>query len=432
MRLPCIAPDSTITAPVVIVGSTGNSACVPDGGPGVTYLWTISNGSINLGQGTPCITWTAGASGSTTLGVTVARAAGCSSVGSKVVTLRCTAPDNTVTAPATVPVISTNNSACVPDARTGATYVWTVSNGKITGGQGTSCITWTAGTNGAATLGVSITTAAGCNAIGFKLVSVLCTTPDSTITSPLSVQMNSTNNSACTVDAGAGATYVWTISNGTITSGQGTTCIRWTAGSSGTTTLGITITTAGACSAVGSKVVSLTPPPPATVGHGDTATIGFWHNKNGQALINSMPNSPALANWLAGNFPCLYGANAGANNLTGKSDSQIAAYFQQLFNVTGQKTDAQVLAGALACYVTSSTLAGNNAASYGFNVSPLGTGAKTFNVGAYGTAIGLANNTSYTVLQLLQQANLRKCAGTFDANAFNVIFDGINQKGDIL
>ncbi len=431
--LGCIDPNSTISASQSVnVGSTGNSACVPDAGPGASYTWTIINGSITLGQGTKCITWTAGTNGSTTLGVTVAVAGGCRSVGSKVVTVNCIAPDNTINSAASVPVLSTGNSACVADAGVGASYVWQVSNGTITGGQGTKCITWTAGTNGAATLGVTITTAAGCEAIGFKMVSVLCTTPDSTISSPMSVQVNSTGNSACTVDAGPGATYVWAIINGTITAGQGTKCITWTAGASGTTTLGVTITTAGGCGAVGSKVVSLTPPPTITVGTGDTATIGFWHNKNGQALILSMPNSPALANWLAGSFPCLYGTSAGANNLSGKSNTQIAAYFLTLFNVKGTKTDAQVLGAAFACYVTSSTLAGNNAAGYGFNVSTMGTGAKTFNVGAYGTAIGLSNNTSYTVLQLLQQANLRKCAGTFNANAFNSIFDGINVLGDIL
>jgi len=45
--------------------------------------------------------------------------------------------------------------------------------------------------------------------------------------------------------------------------------------------------------------------PGTPLSHGDTATIGFWNNKNGQALINSLnggPNSPALATWLATNF----------------------------------------------------------------------------------------------------------------------------------
>ena len=89
------------------------------------------------------------------------------------------------------------------------------------------------------------------------------------------------------------------------------------------------------------------------------------------------------------------------------------------------------MAGALASYVTSSTLAGTTAKSYGFNSSAGGTGAKGYNVGSDGSAIGLVNNTTYTVLQLLQQANADEANGTFNANAFNDIFNGINTTGDI-
>jgi hypothetical protein len=174
-------------------------------------------------------------------------------------------------------------------------------------------------------------------------------------------------------------------------------------------------------------------PPPASVAKGDTATIGFWHNKNGQALIDSLnggPNSTSLANWLAINFPYLYGAHS-SNNLTNKTNADVAALFLQFFGAGGQKTQAQILAGALASYATSSTLAGTTAKQYGFNSSTGGTGAKTYNVGSNGTAIGLVNNGSYTVLQLLLQANLTTFNGTFNANALNTIFDGINSTGDI-
>jgi hypothetical protein len=170
-----------------------------------------------------------------------------------------------------------------------------------------------------------------------------------------------------------------------------------------------------------------------SVSKGDTATIGFWHNKNGQALITALnggPTSKTLANWLATQFPYLYGASS-TNNMTNKTNADVAALFMTFFNVTGQKTDAQILAGALASYVTSSTLAGTTAGKYGFNTSTSGTGTKTYNVGANGAAIGLMNDASYTVLQLLQQANLMQKNGTFNANAFNAIFDGINQLGDI-
>jgi hypothetical protein len=176
-----------------------------------------------------------------------------------------------------------------------------------------------------------------------------------------------------------------------------------------------------------------TPPPTTPLAHGETATIGFWHNKNGQALIDSLNGGPSatnLANWLASEFPYLYGVNS-TTNLTNKTNADVAALFLQDFSVTGMKTDAQILGAALATYVTNSTLAGNAAVSYGFVVSSTGTGSTTYNVGSYGTAIGLSNNTSYTVFALLQQANYEKFLGTFNANAFNSIFDGINQAGDI-
>jgi hypothetical protein len=173
--------------------------------------------------------------------------------------------------------------------------------------------------------------------------------------------------------------------------------------------------------------------PQSGVTGGDTATIGFWHNKNGQALIlalNGGSSSESLANWLASSFPYLYGAHS-SNDLTNKTNAAVAALFLTFFGEKGQKTDAQILAGALASYVTSSTLAGTTAKSYGFNSSPGGTGAKTYNVGSDGSALGLINNGTYTVLQLLMQANLTEANGTYNANALNDVFDGINSSGDI-
>jgi hypothetical protein len=186
----------------------------------------------------------------------------------------------------------------------------------------------------------------------------------------------------------------------------------------------------------------LEPPPPAPpvatspVGTGDTATIGYWQNKNGQALIKAVNGgctSTAFANWLAASYPYLYGVHAKENNLTGKNNKAVAALFVTFFKVKGTKTNAQVMAGAIAAYVTNSTLAGGNyAAKYGFNISTGGTGATTYNVGSLGTSIGLLDNTAYTVSELLQQANLMKQQGTFNAGSFNTIFDGINIKGDII
>ena len=173
---------------------------------------------------------------------------------------------------------------------------------------------------------------------------------------------------------------------------------------------------------------------------GQSATIGFWKNKNGQALLKSLngsPNSTRLGNWLATTFPNLYGANAGENNLAGKTNAQIACLFQKLFNVCGQKLDAQVLAVAFGAYVTDVDLAGTTASRYGFSVTDHGLGAAKYNIGAAGAAFGVANYTTLTVIQILQATDDHAASGSLWAgntvlrNMANTVFDGINNASDI-
>ena len=189
---------------------------------------------------------------------------------------------------------------------------------------------------------------------------------------------------------------------------------------------------------------------------GQTASIGFWQNKNGQALIvalNGGANSTQLGNWLATTFPNMYGAAAGTSNLTGKTNTQVAAFYVNLFKRNGQtapagppKVDAQVLATALAVYVTNSSLAGNVASAYGFQVSVNGVGYSKFNVGTNGAAFGVANGSSVTVMDLLLALNTRTRRGLlFDTDnsgtissseqnfreMANTVFSGINDLGNI-
>jgi hypothetical protein len=113
----------------------------------------------------------------------------------------------------------------------------------------------------------------------------------------------------------------------------------------------------------------------------------------------------------------------------------VASYFVTLFGAQGlNKTYAQVMAVALGAYVTSSTLAGGTyARPYGFNVSASGSGADVVNVGSNGSALGLPNNQTQTVLALLRAADQAAANKTMKANlsAVNTIFSGINQTGDI-
>ncbi len=180
--------------------------------------------------------------------------------------------------------------------------------------------------------------------------------------------------------------------------------------------------------------------PGTPVGPGAAATIGYWHNKNGQCLIdnfNGCTTSTALGNWLASNFPNLFGSFKGQTNL------QVAADFLTAFgNVGGVQgnTYAQTFAVALAVYATDPTLGGGSASSaQGFTVKSGGTGSDVVNIGSNGAAFGVVNGSTLTVNQVLQILNsnynpkTQQFYGgdqTLTTDANNVT-NGINQGGDI-
>jgi hypothetical protein len=173
---------------------------------------------------------------------------------------------------------------------------------------------------------------------------------------------------------------------------------------------------------------------------GLTATIGFWNNQNGQALITSFnvtantPKPTALASWLKATFPNLYG------NLAITYNADVAAYFQTLFNQGAPKVQAQVLAVALNVYATTASLGGNAGVAYGFSVSATGLGADSFNVGSDGAAFGVANNTTRNVYELLLAVNNQASNGIlYNGNPMRLtlqgetgdLFTSLNQAGDI-
>lgn len=175
---------------------------------------------------------------------------------------------------------------------------------------------------------------------------------------------------------------------------------------------------------------------------GQTAGIGFWNNKKGQSLLKALnggPSATQLGNWLATTFPNLFGANAGANNLAGKTNAEVAAVFQRLFVAKGMKLEAQVMATALAVYVTNQTLAGTVAADYGFVVTHDGVGIATVNVGTRGAAVGQANGTVMSVLDILLATDALSAdshgllyrGNSAQRTAANDLYSAINAAGDI-
>jgi hypothetical protein len=187
---------------------------------------------------------------------------------------------------------------------------------------------------------------------------------------------------------------------------------------------------------------------PAATGpvhRGQAAGIGFWNNKNGQALIKALPvvtnpdgSVTSVANWLAATMPNTFGIHAGSDNLTGQSNAYVAALFQQDFVLKGVKLDAQVLATALSVYATNATLDSTYiAAQYGFTVSGDGLGTAGVSVGTDGDAFGVANNTTMTVMDLLLATDAQAVNGVLYAgNATkrahaNDVYSFVNQAGGL-
>lgn len=174
--------------------------------------------------------------------------------------------------------------------------------------------------------------------------------------------------------------------------------------------------------------------------------------------LNGGATSTQLANWLAATLPNMYGASAGASNLTGMTNAQVWNFYNSLFRRKQQearalglggavKTDAQIFATALAVYVTNLSLAGSAAASYGFTVTANGLGTSTINVGSAGQAFGVANGSTISVMDLLLAVNEQSDNGVLydldndgDANdslesllrtLANNVFSTVNEQGDI-
>ena len=134
----------------------------------------------------------------------------------------------------------------------------------------------------------------------------------------------------------------------------------------------------------------------------------------------------------------MLGAAAGGNDLAGRSNADVAAFFQSRFVVKDQKLDAQVPATALAVYVTDGTLDDTGVGpQYGFTVGGNGVATAAFNVGGNGAAFGVADNATMTVMDLLLAADAQSAGGVlYGGNAVrrtkaNNVFGAINQAGDV-
>jgi|GEM_PF-2028065 len=312
---------NTLTTNVMeTAGTTLHTATVPAASTGITYAWTITNGTITAGAATNAVTYTAGTTVGTAalkLTCTAKNAAGTAAATTKNIDIFA-APATTITVAkgATtltgVTVGATGLTATVPVGPTtpapGTTYAWVVTGGTVTAGAGTNQITFTVTGLAASTLKIdcTVTNPVGTVAAGTKSLTVAAK-PSTVITTAADVAYDSTGavtHAASVPAAPTGSVYAWTVSalpTATVTlSATNVASITYkTAAAVGTViTLNCAITSPdGVASAATPKTVTVDPLPTAPViTLGDTKVNTLTTNVMETALTTlhtaSVPTAP--------------------------------------------------------------------------------------------------------------------------------------------
>ncbi len=141
-------------------------------GPSGDYRWTGPNGFTSTVQNPTIPNVTTAAAGTYSATVTLG---GCTSqAGTTTVSINAAPGTPVLTAPASAASGAVGFTASVA-THTGSSYAWTITNGTITGGQGTTQVTFTAGASGSVNLSI-VETNGGCSSSpGTVLVPIVLT-----------------------------------------------------------------------------------------------------------------------------------------------------------------------------------------------------------------------------------------------------------------
>ena len=214
-----------------------------------TYTWSIQNGTITTTSADrKSVMFTADGSGPVIVSVQVSLD-GCTSSNSVTIPLRAVAP---TTIAASGPTTFCEGGSVTLTASDAASYQW--SNGATT-----QSIT----VSSSGSYSVTATGSNGCTSTSAPVQVTVDPAVSATITSADSICEGSTGT-ASVADAGAGAQYQWSATNGAIVSGNGTPSIVFSADGSASVQLGVVVTR-GTCSATGSKSVAVNPRPVFTI-----------------------------------------------------------------------------------------------------------------------------------------------------------------------
>jgi len=165
----------------------------------------------------------------------------------------------------------------------------------------------------------------GCNSLPSATTTVSVTpAPNATISTYSSLTAGTSAYAYLYYYAAAGSTYNWSITNGTITSGNGTSQIYFTAGTAGTLTVTCKVTTGG-CSDTKSANITVTPAPSPVVLTSISPTVGS--NKGGTAITINGAGFLTGATVSIGGIPATNVVRLSSFTITAKTAAHIAGTY---------------------------------------------------------------------------------------------------------
>ncbi|TAG40343.1 MAG: hypothetical protein EAZ31_08505, partial [Cytophagia bacterium] len=254
------------------------------------FIWSVTGGVITAGQNTNQITVTWGVAGIGNVSVTNTDPLGCIGNASQNITINAL-PMPTITGASQVCAGKTGEVYSVSSI-VGHSYLWIVSGGAINGSNTGNSITvdWGNGSVGSVQV-VQTNTTTNCNRTSITPITIN-PLPNPTISGNVNVCTQSIQNYS--VLNGAGQSFNWTVTGGTINSGQGTNTIQVTWGTAGGGNVSITQTNTlltPNCSRNVNAIISILPLPNLII-TGNVSVCEF--DNTIQYSVNAVTNNTYL------------------------------------------------------------------------------------------------------------------------------------------
>jgi len=308
----CTPPAATITPSGPTTFCTGGSVTLT-ASAGATFQWR-NFGTPLVGATAQQLTVTNG--GSYT--VTVSNAAGCSATSSPTSVTVNSSVNVTISGPTTFCSGGNVTLTANPSGGSGSftAFQWLL-NGSPIGGATASTFNATAG----GSYSVTVTDSGGCTGTSAPTTVTANAPPPAAISAPSSVCANSVVSASIVGGGVAGATYTWTVSNGTLQTGQGTPSITFNVTNATPVSLSV-VATKNSCSANGSASIAVGPFVPTITSSGPTSfcpggsvTLTASSGASFQWLLNGSPiggaTSQSFVASATGNYSVTVSTGAG-------------------------------------------------------------------------------------------------------------------------